>query len=449
MKRKNRIAMYLRLSQADSRAGAESGSIGNQRRLLRSYVEKHFENYELLEFQDDGYTGANFSRPGILALLEQAEKGRIDCVIVKDLSRFSRDYIETGAYLERRFPFSGVRFIAVNDGYDSDRACGAAAGMDTAFKNLINDLYGKDISVKVKASLAIKKDSGTYANGSCAFGYRKDPRDRHTLLIDDDEAAIVRRIFRMTADGYSSYEIARILNDEGIKTPIEYKMERGIASMKPKGGRFVWSGSTICQMLRNAVYVGDMVYNKYETPEAAGKSRLQPRSEWKTVQNHHEAIIDRNTFDVIQKSRGKRQEVRYPRHPLTGKIECGSCCRSLKLERTKNPYFFCGNRYVTSHGGCRCQVNVQFLEQYILFKLQEELDDREKRPESPGETAAAAALGVCADCAKASAETNLTDLTQEVVNKYLKKVIVYDEKRIEIKWNFAEDAETFQMSREV
>lgn len=234
-----------------------------------------------------------------MELLDKVRNGQIDCVVVKDLSRFSRDYIELGSYLEQIFPFAGVRFIAMNDGYDSEHYKGAVAGLDISFKNLMNDLYCKDISMKVKSALKIKKEKGIYANGSCPFGYCKDPEDRHKLLIDEEEAAIVRRIFQMALDGVSSYKIAKRFNAEGVKTPIEHKMERGIASRTPKGGQFEWNGSTIYQMLKNATYVGDMVYDKYETPEVSGKARLKPRSEWKIFKNHHEAIIDRDTFEHI------------------------------------------------------------------------------------------------------------------------------------------------------
>ena len=163
MKYKTVIAIYMRLSQDDGDFDVESNSIINQRLLLRSYVAKHFEDYELLEFQDDGYSGVNLERPGVSEMLGKVKRGEIDCIIVKDLSRFSRDYIETGSYLEQIFPFARVRFIAVNDGYDSADYRGDVAGMSTAFKNLMNDLYCKDISVKVKASLRVKKEKGIYA----------------------------------------------------------------------------------------------------------------------------------------------------------------------------------------------------------------------------------------------------------------------------------------------
>ncbi len=509
MKRKTVIAIYMRLSQDDGDFDGESNSIVNQRHLLHSYVEKHFENYELLEFQDDGYTGTNFRRPGVSELLANVRDGRVDCVIVKDLSRFSRDYIEIGAYLEQIFPFAKVRFIAVNDGYDSDRFKGDVAGIDTSFKNLINDLYCKDISVKVKSALKAKKENGIYANGSCTFGYRKDQEDRHKLLIDEEEANIVRRIFQMAMDGVSSHKIAQTFNAEGVKTPIEYKMERGIAAMAPKGKRFEWSAPTICQMLRNAAYAGDMVYDKYETPQVGGKPRLKPRSEWKVFRNHHEAIIDRGTFEHIQKSRGVKKAVKHKRHPLIGKMECGYCHKSLKIERTKNPYFFCGNKYVTRYKGCVERVNVQFLEEYLLFGLQEEagrqadmhsvcmeaknraaqelesLDMRKKQADKKRKSIQAAQAGIYEeyvlkhrsragyiaekrelqkqerhymDLSDELAERMGTlkerlsgaeadvygylpgygdmGLTQEVVDKYVKKVVVYDEHNIEVEWDF-------------
>lgn len=512
MKRKTVIAIYMRLSQDDGNPDAESNSIVNQRHLLYSYVEKNFDGYELLEFQDDGYTGANFSRPGVSKLLEKVRNGEIDCIIVKDLSRFSRDYIEIGAYLEQIFPFAKVRFIAVNDGYDSERFKGNVAGMDTSFKNLMNDLYCKDISVKVKSALKMKKENGIYANGSCTFGYRKDPNDRHKLLIDEEEADIVRRIFQMTLDGISSHKIAQTFNAEGVKTPIEYKMERGIATMTPKGKRFEWSGSTICQMLRNATYAGDIVYDKYETPQVSGRSILKPRSEWKVFRNHHEAIIDRDIFEYIQKSRGVKRAVKYQRHPLIGKMECGYCHKSLKIEHTKNPYFFCGNKYVTQYEGCVDRINVQFLEEYLLFRLQEEVErqadmfvvcmevknrmgqelellcERKRREDEKlndlqtvqtsiyeqyvfkeksradyieekreFEKQEEQCRGLLDDLerrigtlrkrvSESGAEVyeylqnhSFTELTQEVVDRFVKRIVVYDERNLEVEWKFSEE----------
>lgn len=511
MKYRIAIALYMRLSQDDDGFEAESNSIVNQRHLLHSYIAEHFEDYELMEFKDDGYTGTNFNRPGISELLIQVKMGKIDCIIVKDLSRFSRDYIEAGLYLEQIFPFAGVRFIAITDGYDSAHYKGDVAGMDTAFQNLMNDLYCKDISVKVKSALKVKKEKGLWANGSCTFGYYKDPKDRHKLLIAEEEAAIVRRIFQMTLDGISSQKIAKQFNAEGVKTPTEYRIERGASSVIPESGRFEWDAAAICHMLGNATYAGDFVYDKYETPEVGGKSRMKPQNEWKVFKDHHEAIVDRDTFERIQQSRGTKKAVKHERHPLIGKLECGRCHRSLRIARTKNPYFFCNNRYVTRYAGCVRQINVQFLEQYLLFGLQEEadrqadiqrilvkandeakqklaeVDERRKRLSEElkdlqteetrlYETYALERKGredyikerqklqekikQCMDIQqemdgcmqmlrdKISEEESgiheyvlrygLTELTKEIVDRFVKKIVIYDEKNIEVEWNLDE-----------
>lgn len=368
-----RIALYMRLSMEDKENEEESNSILNQRLLLRRFVLDKFADVktEVMEFVDDGYSGTNFDRPSVKELLENAKEAKIDCIIVKDFSRFSRDYIEMGAYLEQIFPFLGIRFISVNDHYDSNDYIGKSAGMDTAFKYLVNDLYAKDISVKVKSTLEMKREKGIYANGSTPFGYMKSKEDCHLLEPVEPEAGIIRRIFQMTLEGYSSSKIAKLFNEEGVMTPMEYKIKRGITMMKPKGNRFLWDGSTICQMLRNDFYAGDWVYGKYETNAVGGKARLKPRSEWKIYYNHHEAIIDRETFKMVQQSRGRKKSVqKREKHPLTGKIVCGCCGKNLKIEHSLNPYFFCATRYKTDSPECVKKVNVMFIEQMILYMLQ-------------------------------------------------------------------------------
>lgn len=190
-----RIAIYIRLSKEDAKGREESNSVTMQRLLLQRYAAEHFSDYELLEFCDDGYTGTNFARPGMQAMLDLVKESKIDCILVKDFSRFARDYIELGSYLEQIFPFMGVRFISVNDGYDSKNYHGSLADIDVNFKNLLYDLYSKDLSQKVRSSLAVKKEQGQYVSGNCPFGYDKDAKDRHRLLIEEDEAEIVRRIF--------------------------------------------------------------------------------------------------------------------------------------------------------------------------------------------------------------------------------------------------------------
>lgn len=379
MEAKMNIALYLRVSVEDLRGREESGSISSQRALLNSFVEEvfHGQRYKLMEFADDGHSGTSFERPAVRRLLKLAAEGRISCIAVKDFSRFSRDYIEMGAYLEQVFPLLGVRFLSINDHYDSQNASGSLPQLDRAFQSLINDLYAKDISVKVKSSLAVRKEKGIYANGSTPFGYRKAGEDRQKLVPVEPEAGIVRRIFKLTAKGASSTQIARQFNGEGIKTPVEYKIMRGMTSRKPRGKGFLWSDSVICEILRNDFYAGDLVYGKYETAAAGQKARLKPRTEWKVYKDHHEAIVDRETFALVQRSRGREKPAqRRPKHPLTGKLFCAGCGRALKIERTRKPYFFCPARYRTDAPECAAHLSAELLEQLILQMLRQELTCR-------------------------------------------------------------------------
>ncbi len=378
--KKYRIAIYLRLSKEDMKDGAatrkeESNSIAMQRLLLRKYIEDNFTDYEIIEFCDDGYTGTNFDRPDVQEMLERIRNGEINCIIVKDFSRFARDYIELGAYLEQIFPFLGVRFISVNDGYDSVNVQGGIADMDVNFKNLLYDLYSRDLSGKVRSSLAIRKEKGQYVSANSPFGYEKDPEDRHALLIAEDEAEVVRRIFSLTLEGRTSVEIAKLFNETGVKTPVEFKIEKGKTSRIPKGERFLWSGSTICQILRNEIYIGNTVQKKYEKDFVGGKNHIKPREEWLVAYGHHEPIINKEVFDKVQEDRGKKRPPQYHEtHPLVGKLVCGCCKKNLNYRRGLNPYFTCYHRYSNNMKTCVRRVNAMFAEQYVLLMMQDKLE---------------------------------------------------------------------------
>lgn len=412
-----RIALYMRLSKGDcaatdfsaedeedytetahteipraihgENAPGESGSIRMQRRLLQEFAAAHFSDYELLEFEDDGYSGTDFNRPGVTRLLEMVRRMEINCIIVKDFSRFSRDYIELGAYLQQIFPFMGVRFISVNDGYDSAEGSYAAGALDISFKNLLYDLYSKDLSVKVKSALAVRKERGQYISAHSPFGYRKTAVDRHMLLIAEDEAKVVRRIFALALQGCSSTDIAKLLNREGVKTPLQFKTEKGETGRKPKEGLYIWQSSTVCQILRNRVYVGDLVYGKTEKETVGGKNHLKPRGEWKIYAGHHEPIIDRQVFELLQEERGdvrqteaekeantdaggRKYENRseMERHPLTGRLVCGCCGRNLCLRKMVKPCFVCPYRYVDFLENCVEKADALCLEQYVLSEMQ-------------------------------------------------------------------------------
>lgn len=372
--KKYQIAIYIRLSKEDNKIKEESNSVTMQRILLHRFVAEKFSDYDLLEFCDDGYTGTNFERPGMQNMLEKIRDSQIDCIVVKDFSRFARDYIELGSYLEQIFPFMGVRFISINDNYDSKNYQGSIADIDVNFKNLLYDLYSKDLSQKIRSSLAVRKEKGQYVSANSPFGYEKAPEGRHALIIAEDEAEVVRRIFSLTVEGYTSIEIARLFNEMSVKTPIEFKIEKGRTSRKPKGERFLWNSSTICQILRNEIYIGNVVQKKYTKDFVGGKNHLNPREEWMVTYNHHEPIIDKEVFDKVQEGRGLKRKPQYhPTHPLIGKLVCGCCKRNLCYRRGLNPYFNCHNRYSNMLENCVDKVNAMFVEQYILFMMQDKL----------------------------------------------------------------------------
>ena len=227
-----KVAIYLRISSEDGdlkdSGKAESESISNQRGLLLNFISNHseFSGWEVSEFCDDGWSGKNFERPDFLRMMEQIKQGQIDCVLVKDLSRFGRDYLVVGNYISRVFPFLGVRFIAVNDGFDSSRPQDIDS-LDTSFKTLIYDLYSRELSGKVKNAKRIRAEKGLFLSPFAPYGYVKAPEDKNRLVIDNGAADIVRKIFSLTIDGVRSSEIAAMFNRDGVPTPMLYKRAAG------------------------------------------------------------------------------------------------------------------------------------------------------------------------------------------------------------------------------
>ena len=346
-------------------------------------------------------------------MLGLVNDSKINCIVVKDFSRFARDYIAVGSYLEQIFPFMGVRFISINDKYDSKNYPGSIADMDVNFKNLLYDLYSKDLSQKVRSSLAIRKEMGQYVSGNSPFGYEKATEDRHALLIAEDEAEVVRRIFSFAMDGYTSVEIARVFNETRVKTPIEFKMEKRNIRREPKGERFLWSSNTICHILRNEIYIGNIVQKKYTKDFVGGKNHLNPREDWIITYHHHKPIIDKAVFDKVQEGRGiKRNPQYHSTHPLVGKVVCGCCKKNLRYRRGLNPYFNCYHRYSNTMKNCVDKVNAMFLEQYVLYsymKIEQERDN-------------------------IRAGNEMAALSKEMIDQHIEKIVVYNEHRIEISW---------------
>ena len=365
--------LYLRLSHEDEDK-EHCDSISNQRELLLKYLSDHSE-IKLRKIQiDNGYSGTNDRRPGFQDMLEAVRHKEINCIIVKDFSRFARDYIMLGSYLEQIFPFMGVRFISVNDRYDSKDGKTCAFDMEVGFKNLLSDLYSRDLSCKVRASLLVKKENGEYISGSCPFGYKKMPENHGMLVVEKEEAKIVKRIFALTAQGYTSVQIARLFNQERVKTPMEYKIEKGRTTRVPKGDNFLWSSSSVCHILENRMYTGDMVYGRYEK-DSNGKVHQKPKNQWKVYQNHHSSIIDRELFEKVQKRRKRKASDNSMAHPFIGRAVCGGCGRNLRYRSGLEPYFCCHQRYVNPGGEDVVKMDAKYLENYVLSELKKKLTE--------------------------------------------------------------------------
>lgn len=373
------VAIYLRLSRddedIDGTSKSESNSISSQRELVRSYVREH-DDMELFDiYVDDGYSGTNFDRPEFKRMMADIEAGNVNCVIVKDLSRLERDYIEAGRLIQKTFPAFHVRFIAVTDSFDSQTADHNTKSLVLPVKNFINDSYCRDISQKVRSQKKMKRLQGKYIGAFVVYGYKKSEDDKYKLSIDEYAADIVRKIFAWRMEGISMPAIAQRLNELGILSPLEYKKARGekISTSFRIGIAAKWSPVAVKRILTNPVYIGDMVYNKYFRNVVGGKNHIKPRSNWEIYENHHDAIVSREVFEEIQnRKKGQKNEKRNLHgHPLQGKIVCGNCKHTLSLRISLNPYFSCESRYSYANvGKCVSKANLMFIEQYVLFKIE-------------------------------------------------------------------------------
>ena len=343
------IGIYLRLSQEDvdkrtNKAKDESNSIAAQRQLIQRHIEQnpYLSNLPQVEFCDDGYSGTNFERPDFQRMIELVRSGQLHIIIVKDLSRFGRDYLEVGDYLEHIFPFLGVRMISINDHYDSDKYLGNTAGMDIAFRNLIYDYYSKDLSKKVKSAMRMKQRNGGYIS-CCLYGYKVSPENKHRMIIDPVTAPIVKRIFSDIIAGKSTSQVARELNAEGIPTPQQYK---GVARRKEHSSKAMWTHTRILDMLKNLKYTGCMVNNTRESVVIRAKSqRRVPKEEWIINENAHEAIVTMDEFEAAQAALRKVK----PHTKKFGKdvfpFYCAHCGRKLQRTFGTDDHFYCVTPY--------------------------------------------------------------------------------------------------------
>lgn len=379
-------ALYCRLSRDDGAEG-ESNSIANQKKLLAKYAKEHgFTNTKF--YVDDGYTGTNFNRPGFQQMLEDMEMGYISTVIVKDSSRFGRNYLEVGQYTDYYFPEHNIRFIAINDCIDSDN------GEDdfSAFRNVMNEMYAKDISRKVRSSHRLRGNAGEPL-APPPYGYVKDPANKKKWIIDPDAAEVVRRIFRLCIEGNGNETIARILQDDKVLVPQAYWQSKGMSrgGKKTQPNPYKWCKTTIAKMLEQQEYCGDIINFKSYSKSFRNKTRVEnPKENWAIFKDVHEPIIDRETWERVQELT-KNSKRRKPKNEgvkksiFTNLLYCGDCGHKLWFNINKqNPsirFYSCSN-YKGLRGTCESThyVREDSLEQVVkmeLFKLATYLDHDE------------------------------------------------------------------------
>ena len=348
-----KVAIYLRLSKEDddlscsSGAKSESNSISNQRKLIYDFMKSHPELELYDEYKDDGKSGSNFDRAEFQRMMKDIEAGKVNCVVVKDQSRFGRDYIDVGKYKEKIFPKLGVRFITINEGYDS---LSATSSDDLAFtiNSFVYDFYIRDISTKIRTNLTAKKQNGEYAGAFVAYGYVKDSNDKSKLVVDQFAADVVRDIFRWKIEGLSPQNIAVRLNELGIPSPAEYKKLSGsnYKTSFQTSSKAVWSHVSVRRILKNEIYLGVMIQGKRTTPNYKTKTVVtKAESEWLRVEGTHEAIISVRDFELVQEllrddTHCRAGDVTVPVY--AGRIYCGDC-GAAAVRKTVS---YAGKRYV-------------------------------------------------------------------------------------------------------
>lgn len=351
-----KAAIYVRLSKEDGDVSdvskAESNSISNQKELIREFLKNKEDIAVVSERIDDGYSGVNFERPAFQLMLEDIKQGKVDCVVVKDLSRFGRNYIESGRYIEKIFPMLGVRFIAINDNYDSLIGKSQTDEIVIPFKNLINDAYCRDISIKIRSHLDVKRRKGEFIGSFTVYGYRKDEQDHNHIVIDEYASGIVEKIFIWKIEGMSQQGIADRLNNMGILSPAEYKKSCGSnyrAKFQTKS-KASWSAVAVTRILTNENYAGTLIQGKYTTPNyKVKKTVVKSEDDWVRIENAFEAIVSREQFAMVQELLKRDTRVAPDKKTVylfSGIAVCGDCGRQMSRKVStvagkKYVYYMC------------------------------------------------------------------------------------------------------------
>lgn len=376
------LALYLRLSSEDMNEG-ESNSISNQRDLLRSYITQKvdLQGYEILEFIDDGHSGATFDRPALNRLLKLVGKA-IDTVIVKDFSPFGRNLIEVGNYIDQVFPFLGVRFIAVNEDYDSKNYKGSTASIDVGLKALIYEMYSRDISVKIRAVQVSKFKKGEYLCALPLYGYMRSKTEKNKLIQNPDTASTIKRIFALACEGKIPTQIAVMFNDEGIQSPYMYHKEKGtdkLRGWKLSSDNIIWTDAAIRRYLSDERYTGKQISRKRTKIDIGTKKTVQiPREDWIICEDAHEPIISKEIWEQAQKVLKEYKPKPYTKadyNLFKGMLKCQHCGKTLTLAKyQKKPYYHCATRRFVTFCECKdIHIDEGQLKGYVLAEIQRQV----------------------------------------------------------------------------
>lgn len=370
-----KAAIYVRLSREDEKEG-QSESIENQIKYLKPIVKQN--GWALINiYKDDGFTGTNFERPGFKQMLKDIEKGLVNLVITKDLSRLGRDYIETGNYIEKIFPSKNIRYIAVNDNIDTFNSKNFNNDI-TPFKSVMNDMYSKDISNKVRTSIYTKAKEGECIKAFLPYGYKKDSSNKNKILKDENVADNIVLIFDLYKSGENKTQIAKILNDKQIITPLRYKEETSNYFNPNKSCTYKWNTTIINKILRDRIYTGDLVQLKYNKVNyKVKKTKKVPQKEQIIIANNHEAIIDRKTFNTVQEMLNKQSnEWNYSnrkRHLLTGLVYC-KCGSKITYNSNHGKISRCVCSSYKKYGNKFCN-NIHLKETELIEKVTKSLKE--------------------------------------------------------------------------
>ena len=370
-----KVAGYVRLSKED-KIKDESNSITNQKAIINSYIKNNRE-YEFIDFYiDDGYSGTTFDRPGFKEMIKDITEDKVNTIIVKDLSRFGRNHIEADNYIENFLPGYNVRIISVIDNIDTLKSPKSTAYIEIPLRNLLNDYYARDISEKVKSILKVKQQNGDFIGTFAPYGYLKDPKDRHRLIIDKEAFIIVKKIFDMISLGKSRKEVADFLNDNNVLTPSLYKINKEGTNNQEIALSKKWNAGIVNRILRNETYTGTLIQNvKKKLNYRENKLIDVNKEDWIKTENHHEAIVSKDEFDEVQKILDRKIKVNKNNEIdlFSGYLKCFHCGEHLIIRKSKNQVYYYCSSYIKNKSCLKYSINKKKLEKLVIEKFNNSL----------------------------------------------------------------------------